>query len=181
MYKFNTTLWINLPRLLGLGKMTFYEQIGTSNIPYNNVINHKDIRITKLVNICNQFHISMHSFIICENTPEIPTKLVIPLHEWKPISLHLNQLHQCYRQNIGGCTRNEFFKIINYTPTAYSLYVRNTNEPTLMLSNLLNVCNKWNFSPWKVIGDNNYQPTVEDLLKRIIEIENRVQILENNK
>lgn len=178
MYKFNSVLWNRLHALLGIPKMELYSIIGTSTTPCTNVGRKKTIRLTWLVDICNRFHISIRSFIIEDGMQEIPDMLIIPKDRWQPIRLQLNLLHQCYTQGIGGCTRDEFMKEVSYSPSMYGKYVRNAEEPTLMSENLLRVCNRWNYSPWNVIIDNNYQPTVQELLIRVEALERRIAEIE---
>ena len=179
-YHFNSVLWDNLHTFLGIPKMELYSIIGTSTTPCSNVGKKKNIRLTWLVDICNRFHISVRSFIIEDGMQEIPDMLIIPQDKWQPIRLQLNQLHQCYTQRVSGCTRMEFFKEIDYSPSMYGKYVRNTEDPTLMSENLLRVCNRWHFSPWRVIIDNNYEPTIQELLIRIEALEQRVAEIESD-
>lgn len=181
MYRLNTALWLKLPELLGLRKMDFYSAINTTAVPYFNVINHEDIRLSWLVSICNQFHISIRHFIIEEGTEEIPEMLTVPAVMWIPIVMRMDQLYLCYRQRIGGCVRKDFYEEIDYSPTNFGKYVWHADEPTIMSSALLRVCNRWGFSPWKVIWDDNQTPTPRELLGMIRGLEKRIEVLEGSR
>lgn len=178
MYQFNTALWHDLPDILHVKRTVFYEMIGTSSTPFWNVIEHKNIRLTYLCNICNRFRISMRSFITEADTLDIPEKVVIPESEWIPITLHIENLHNCYKQSVNGCTRANFFKVINYTPSQYTKRVRRSSTPSLMLADMLRVCNTFGFSPWRVIKDDNHNITLHDLLVHTNSLEQRVTALE---
>lgn len=178
MYRFNSTLWLQLPRIVGLNKTDFYKEIGTSCVPFHFVAKSNDIRLSVLVNVCNRFHISIKQFITEDEADTMPSKIVIPKKEWTDIELRMDQLQQCYMNGIGGCSTQEFYKEIDYTPSNYGLYVRNAKETTLMLSNLLRVCNRWGFSPWNVIIDRNGEMTMNEIKSIMAAMEKRIAELE---
>lgn len=187
MYCFNTTLWLELPRLTGMTRMGFYKEIGTTCKPYYYVARSGDIRLTTLIEICNKFRISARSFII-DGEPHIPDNLIISRSEWTDIDLHIGQLEECYKQNVGGCTYDKFFETVDYRPQSYGIYVRNAEETTIKLKNLLNVCNMFGFSPWNVIIDRNgeitmkeLQPIIAAMEKRIAELEKEVKRLKKSR
>lgn len=78
--KFNIELFTMLPSLLGSNKEHLYDKIGMTKLSYLWSLEHADIKLNVLVQLCNAYHIHIENFF----RHGIPSKIVDYSNKWEP-------------------------------------------------------------------------------------------------
>lgn len=182
----NYTFNVQLFRNINLSLQRKYKEIAAScgfpETSFKYWRNEGDIRVSKLVTICNAFHIPISDFI-CATEQEQQHKTE-PLKKFTPIEWRVDNLGD---DLVGYNTINETIERLGIPLVNFYRRFRNNDDSILTIREYLEICNKHNIYPGDYLVDYNkniivlpgFTPKYESVSEQIKKLRKRIKELEN--
>lgn len=154
-YRYNHELMSVLPQILQLTNYEFLKRIGRTNTLLKNCNERKDIRVKWLVDMCNEFHISITHFF-CEGASKktIPAKLFRDNPVFSPISFESERISDMCSGMIPGLSVKQLVEEMKISNIMYYNWI-NPEKETIYAGDLARLCNQYNLSPMYFFEDAN--------------------------
>lgn len=179
-YTYNHELMKMLPKLLGVKRKDMLERIGKTDSLIENCNRRKDIRVKYLIDICNEFQISVaHFFIDGTEGKGISLKDLRAPGDFSPVRFDEQRILDLSSGMVQGLTAKKIIEDMGMAKQRYYNWT-NPNKRTIYASELAKLCSLYGVSPMYFFDDDNRQSTqvmsTEEYIKALLVENNRLKM-----
>lgn len=188
MYYFNSALWQNLHKLMGMTMKDYMRDFLDKNNQYMrfNTCGEK-LMVRDLLKLCNNAHIPLVHFITTDGVDfylNERSHYVMPVHLFKPIRFRFENFRKVYgEKSITGLQRKDFSEVTGISEQSLYLF-RKPKTFTMRIGVLLDVCNRLNIPLSYFIDDvnvplpgnapDNKDESIKSLRTEVSELKNQI-------
>lgn len=153
-YVFHKKLWRGLPALFGKTDSEFCREF---NIHRGAYIEKENIKMDKLIEVCNGYRISISHFFLSEGEPEVVYDRAwyeIPEDRFCPLESRMEDLKHIFRKDTFGIGREQLYDRVNMSFFGFHGFMVK-NGKKRMVETVIDICNEFNFPLSLFVKDTN--------------------------